>query len=434
MDRYRHTQRACSFLLFLFAVLLFSINAGAINHPSAWVRLTLVYYKNFPYHGVKGRAPPVSGCTLRTDSAGLHHTLWHCQERIYLLRPLSEPASWNRDQGPFKPKFSVFKINHIQAKITSFHILKKIPDLSDKDHMPVTAIFITHSLKVRQYQFINTNTGTISSIRATYDHPFYLEDRKIFVPVSQISPVNNLINNKHELIKIICPENIITHCGTVKGYLPFPTQVYNLEVYKKHAFYAGGENLFVHNCTLSYNHHATNVGFEYVMVKGEKVHRESIRKVTVDNIRKILSSMKDVDDIDIHRMAIYSLHGNEKPMFNENALYFQHQLKSPEEIAVVLRQAPEFEKAKTVLITNCAPVKKSKMSASLFSRYFQSLANHIHKDVIYNSQGKMYVIPCEYRGHIVMYLNWQDKIESNCFTVLFNNFMFNKFVRVRPQP
>ena len=110
----------CSF----FIILLPGVNADAMNYSSAWVRLALVYYKNFPCHEIKTNAP-VPGCILRTDSAGSHHMFWHCQEKIYLLRPLSAVASWNKKRKCPGVRFSALKINHIQAKIISFHFLQK---------------------------------------------------------------------------------------------------------------------------------------------------------------------------------------------------------------------------------------------------------------------------------------------------------------------
>ena len=100
----------------------------------------------------------------------------------------------------------------------------------------------------------------------------------------------------------------------------------------------------LHNCTLPINYYDPPKGYEYIFVKGKRIPGVSIKKISIPNVREILSHTKDVDDIDIHRMAIYRLHEHDcaDTLKSNKVLYFHHQLKTPEEIAEIIRQAPEF--------------------------------------------------------------------------------------------
>ena len=392
----------CSF----FITLLYSINAGAMNRSSAWVRLALVYYKNLPYHEKNGHKVSgneyVPGCVLRTDSAKPHHTLWHCQEKIYLLRPLSEVASWHKEQGQLKLKFSAFTINHIRAKITSFHILKNAPDLSAGDHMPVTGIFITHAPEVGKYSFRHISTGHISTIRATPDHPFYVRNSNSFIPVARLSPASNLLNNRNEIIRIICPSDRAANCG-VSRYTSMPAQVYNLEVYKKHYFYAGNEKILVHNCnspvrSAQSDDRATptesikSLPYQYI-TGNENGEGSPLMEgmVSHTSIQAALHSM-DEDTNSLGMAILYQLPDGEY-RFNNNELSieFNSTGKNPQQLGDIMRTAPKFEKAKTIIMINdglrSSIYKNHPGAYILFIDYFKALANDTDKDVIFNLEG-----------------------------------------------
>ena len=398
------SSKAVLFYCSFFVVLLFSINAGAMNYSSAWAKLALLYYKDFPYHKVKDSAP-VPGCTLRTVPAQSHHTLWHCQEKIYLLRPLSEVASWNKEQGCFTLRFSTLKINHIRAKITSFHILKNVPDLSEKDHMPVTGIFITHTVRVKQYKFRHVNTGHISTIRATPDHPFHLQKSRSFVPVSQLTSANSLLNNQNETIRIICPKGRTINCG-LSGDNLLPAAVYNLEVYKKHAFYAGDKKILVHNCTPSLSVRSPppanapisiaskTVPYNRMHPPGPRLKRTRLR---IDSVNMVLSKMAEKMDInDLGRTAYYDWPDSVFYEFSENSpiMICSYPLYSrtlkPREIGDLMSTVREFRHAKTLFIANYGLSESySSDEAAAFIQYFQVIANHTGKDVIFNLEGKI---------------------------------------------
>ena len=420
------------FYCYFFIVLLFSINADAMHRSSPWVRLTLVYYKDFPYHEINSQQikshkvndkEHIQDCILRTDPTKLHHTLWHCQEKIYLLRPLSEVALWYREQRYLKLKFSAFTINHTLAKITSFYILKNAPDLSAGDHMPVTGIFITHAPVVRQYKFRQVNTGRISTIMATPDHPFYLQDSGSFAPVSQLSSASNLLNNRNEIVRIICPAGRAANCGTSR-YTPLPAQVYNLEIYKKHAFYAGNENVLVHNCNSpvsSTNYPVSFDGFvtyNQIVMNGRKQLDLRPIQLSSASVNAILNKMTE-DVRDIGKTVYYNL-PEEWTFCFSHKIWEEEQIttntgelekiaeeeelcstigfkgilqdwkeKSIEDIGNIMSTAQDFVDAKTVFIVNSGMDTdyNTDDEHGIFISSFKTLTNYIGKNVIFNLKG-----------------------------------------------
>ena len=442
-----------------FITLLFSINAGAMNYSSAWVRLALVYYKNFPYHEINRHETNshevnvnthVSGCMRRTNPTGSHHTLWHCWEKIYLLRPLSEVASWHKEQGHLKLKFSAFKINHIRAKITSFHILKNAPDLSAGDHMPVTGIFITHAPVVEQYRFRHISTGRISTIRATPDHPFYLQNSGSFVPVAQLSSAGNLLNSRNEIVRIICPADHTANCGTSR-YTSLPAQVYNLEIYKKHAFYAGNEKILVHNCnspaSSTYPASFTDVvTYNHIIMNREKQLNLKIIKLSTASVNAILNKMAG-DVGDIGKTVYYNLpqewtlcfshRAREMAQMFEKTGTLEHitdegellaiikdiediqdwEGKNIKDIGDIMRTAQGFDDAKTVFIVNSGMNNEYNTDGEykIFTNSFKALANYIGKDVIFNLRGHIDSTPTWRPGHYIFVdLGFHDE-EEGCF-------------------
>ena len=428
----------CSF----FITLLYSINAGAMNRSSAWVRLALVYYKNLPYHEKNGHKVSgneyVPGCVLRTDSAKPHHTLWHCQEKIYLLRPLSEVASWHKEQGQLKLKFSAFTINHIRAKITSFHILKNAPDLSAGDQMPVTGIFITHAPGVGKYSFRHIGTGHISTIRVTPDHPFYLRNTDSFLPVARLSPASNLLNNRNEIIRIICPAGSTTHCGTSR-YTSLPVQVYNLEIYKKHTFYAGSDRILVHNCT-SPVHVYTDVTTPSDAVKYvacEKVEEAggvlhlTRDKLSISSARATLTSAEKSAD-HTEKTVFYNLK-EARYNFDSGSLMieFNHSAgQSPEQLGKIMSTSQDFEKASMISIINDGLGENpDDHQCRLFAQYFKELANQTNKNVVYNLKGDINTSTGnKYAKSMV--LGMYDSASNKFFV---NNLRQTHYMSVRPE-
>ena len=314
--------------------------------------------------------------------------------------------------------------------------------------MPVTGIFITHAPVVEQYKFRHISTGRISTIRATPDHPFYLQDSGSFVPIAQLSPANNLLNDKNEIIRIIRHEDHVTN-RSARKYAFLPAQVYNLEIYKKHAFYAGSEKILVHNCTshvdkmstntthdnypdfIPYNHISDNE----VEEGGRMVRHLTKGQLSADSIEAILNRMGlGRRYMDMQSTAFYALPEAEYNFENDllKVKFNGSVEKSSEQLGEIMGTAQEFKEAKTIFIINNGlgrPQQYSYEQYQSFINYFDTLAKHTDKNVIYNIQGDIYML--EKEGYpdtkiLAMYDNNTGTIHPNGFEHA--NFIFARTI------
>ena len=446
MKKYWHRWKVSAVLI----ASLFSVNA--VSGDLTRARISLVYYKDFPAQTIKNNVP-VPGCILKMNSDKSGRVLWHCLERTYLIRPLSQFALLRQKQHRLKFNSAAFNLNHTNTRIVSVHLLKKPPILSDNGYVPVTGIFVTHSFKVRQYQFKNTETGHISNIRATWDHPFYTEDSGSFLPVSMVSSANHLINNKHEILQLSCPASCTTHCGAMVSR-SLPAQVYNLETDKKHTFFAGAENIFVHNCdghrhfAVLLNNHITYEteragakieGDERVLYEGgvESLHKHSASQLlsNVDGEREIIRS----------KVAFYAMtgvHNNNSPfgvLFKDTgrskSINESLEALSSEEAVEMMQQAPEYAEAETVFIINNAPAEEEAAVSRGFTEYFQAIGKLSGKKVIYNRWNSLGLSTVTVPGHAsVLTRVVGHEAKGSNITAMVDMFPFahNRFVLVRP--
>ena len=370
------------FFLYIGLISLYSFNAFSESMPAGWARVSLVYYKDFPAPAINN-STPVSGCILKAGVDGTGSMRWHCQEKVYLLRPLSPSQVASLQQKPHRFSDAVASdFNHANARVTSVHLLKKAPVLSDRGHMSVTGIFITHSLKVKQYRFKNVKTGDISSIRATDNHPFYSKDSGSFVPVSSLSSNDHLINNKQETVQLLCTGGGTTDCGISASGLS-PALVYNLETYKKHTFYAGHAQILVHNCTTRplYDHSRPRV------IKQRELSTDDATGL----IRKVKG--KQAKSISAEKTVYYFFNGTESDDSYTGVLFDgvdagPKPALSAEEVVGRMQRAPEFNDAEAVYILHSIDGDQSIFARS-FRAYFQKVAWLSGKKVLYNAKGPM---------------------------------------------
>ena len=378
--------------LYISIVSLCSISAVSGNFSTGWAQIALVYYKDFPALAIKNNIP-VRGCILKLDSG---RSYWHCKERVYLLRPVSPAASLKQKRQRLKLNAAEFNFNHTGTRIVSVHFLGSPPALSYPGYVPVTGIFITHSLKVKQYKFKNLSTGHISSIRATRDHPFYTENSRSFVPVSRVSSADHLLNDQQETVHLLCPANRTAHCGiTVSQSLPM--QVYNLETDRKHTFFAGDEKIFVHNCNpplppyFDFSSMLPLNDFQTYEDEGKTFFRA---RLFGKSASALLEHTWGAKNINPEKVAYYVFCDDGKGA-SSGVLFFKKYnasnltAQSPENIVAAMRLAPEFDTAETVLIINSAPATKAEIISRDFEGYFREVATISGKNIIYNTKSPL---------------------------------------------
>ena len=392
-----------NFLYFLI-ISLYSTKAITEHISRTWVQISLLYYKNFTAQTIKNNVP-VPGCVLKITSDQPVKILWHCREKAYLLRPLSQVISLHNKPYDFKLNSTEFNLNHTTAQIVSMRLVKKPLALSIHDFVPVTGIFITHSFKVKSYQFKNVRTGHISEIKATWDHPFYAENSGSFIPISSLSSTDHLINNKHEAMQLLCPANRKIHCGIRVHSLP-PAQVYNLETYRKHTFYAGSDKIFVHNCDVSASFLPLNNHIYYTVERAggklredDKELLEGKNKLSKISAQIMLDHTRNAKYLNHDKIAYYMFHGADSESFPEGVLFKDNSKsisgdkalvkQSPQEIVDTMRKAKEYAEAETLFIINCAPGTQAETEARGFSQYFQSIRDITGKHVISNRRNKL---------------------------------------------
>ena len=121
MKKYWHGWK----VLYVLIASLYSLKAVSDN--LIWARISLVYYKDFPAQTIKNNMS-VPGCVLKMNSDKSGRMLWHCRERTYLIRPLSQVASFNQQRHRLKFNSAEFNPNHTSGRIISVHLLKKTTD------------------------------------------------------------------------------------------------------------------------------------------------------------------------------------------------------------------------------------------------------------------------------------------------------------------
>ncbi len=218
--------------------------------PDTWKEIDFIYYDDFPYR-VSYFNKAIPGCQKTINSQQIF--ILHCTEHIHLLRPnsLIERLQQLQKQHGWVPiNIREFGINNVHAYIAA---IKNITlnttaiNINKSISSPVIATFERHTLKVRTYTFKNIKTGTIHIINATPEHRFYVTNKKTFEPIQKIDADDRLINAKGDQIKLLCKNGRKNHCGIAYNRAKYPVAVYNLEIYRKHRYFAGKDRILVHN-------------------------------------------------------------------------------------------------------------------------------------------------------------------------------------------
>ena len=242
-----------------FATLpLVQYNHTPVN-TTGLLKADIVYYRDFPYKKSYANRQFKNCITLRGVGTV------HCKELVSLLRSAKIVKSWLHTQNkkgylPFVlKKYGITGVKaHIievkparirSAKITSANPAHKNKNSSmlTSSYVPATGIFTRHVLDVRQYTFKNLKTKVVFFVKATPNHPVYAANKRAFIGISQLSSEDTLLSARGEKIKLVCPDNVKSGCGTVfnRGKI---TSVYNIETSQRHTYFVQSENMLIHNC------------------------------------------------------------------------------------------------------------------------------------------------------------------------------------------
>ena len=228
-------------------------NFNGINLKD-WKKVALVYFHDFPYQHESLQNSP--DCFFVPDlslaSGSVTKSVWRCEERISLLRPAALINRWRREQdtnGAVDFSLPEAGIYHVAAYIESASSIENniLPVSSDSAGTEVvTGFFLRHSMNVRTYTFQSMSTGQLSKINATPEHRFYVKNRHTWMPLYQIISSMVLTDSHNHPVRLRCSDHQPGHCGAPlhPGEI---TVIYNLEVYKKHVYFAGRQSLLVHN-------------------------------------------------------------------------------------------------------------------------------------------------------------------------------------------
>ncbi len=221
--------------------------------PDTWEEIDFIYYDDFPYR-VSYSNKVIPGCQKTINSQ--QKFVLRCTERINLIRPktlVKRFQQFQNQHGWVPIDIREFGINNVHGYITAIKttVLNTTAiNINKSKSSPVIATFERHTLTVKTYIFQNIKTRTINIINATPEHRFYVSNKQTFEPIQMINSDDRLINAKGNQIKLLCKNDKISHCGIKYNRAKVPVAVYNLEIYRKHQYFSGKDQVLVHNiCT-----------------------------------------------------------------------------------------------------------------------------------------------------------------------------------------
>ena len=267
LQRKIHAHKVSGILSFLFLILMNSVvlsqdiklpdktKAPITDQREA---VEIIYYTIFPYKEEYSQAA-MHDCSKVYLPGIVKKTtpILQCKEQVSLLRPHKVIRQWLEAQHKnhfFLLNIREFNIINRHAFIINTHSInqKKINQHTFYNKTEyVTGLFKRHVFDKQEYKFKSVETGEISFITSTPQHLFYVKNKKKFIPISDVSPDDDLISKNGQRIKIISPSYHKKHHSTsVKNKIFFT--VYNLEIDKRHNYFVGDAQILVHNiCVLA---------------------------------------------------------------------------------------------------------------------------------------------------------------------------------------
>ncbi len=223
--------------------------------PDTWKEIDFIYYDDFPYRSSYSNKL-IPDCKKYINSQ--QKFVLRCTERINLLRPKMLVQRWQRLQklyGWVPVNIKEIGINNVHGYITGIKattLNTTIENLTKSQSSPVISTIERHTLTIRTYTFKNIKTGVISIINVTPEHRFYVTNIQAFEPIQMIDSDDRLINAAGNEVKLLCNGSRINHCGVKFNRSKVPVAVYNLEIYRKHRYFVGKDQILVHNICTKY--------------------------------------------------------------------------------------------------------------------------------------------------------------------------------------
>ena len=208
----------------------------------------ITYHRDFPYKKSYDKKQ-IKDCYKFYKKMG--EKVLRCRERIVLLRPLKVIASWlDRQEKSGYLNFSVkdMDIHNVHSHIKLIKLYSdqfKQASAHGKYKSMVTGLFMRHTFDVKNYTFITKKTNKISKMNVTSNHLFYVKNKNIFIPISQVSSEDLLINKTGDLISLAVAGSHIKHSSYLDNNKPIV--VYNLELSTRHTYFVGEQYILVHN-------------------------------------------------------------------------------------------------------------------------------------------------------------------------------------------
>ena len=233
----------------------------SLPHTRKLSEIDLIYYQDFPYFE-SHHYQPTPECVLlreKTKRQGRKPHLLRCTEHINLLLPTTQAENWNKEQkqqGYVNLHTKQLTAEYVNPTVHAHIILiKPVTVITEKishgtSGYPATVLYTRHAQNVKTYRFKNLQTGVISTINATDNHPFYSADKQTFIPIASAADSDRMITETGQSVRLICAKKSKKHCGIPDKNNQLTT-VYNLETYPKHTYFAGKNNILVHNCSYS---------------------------------------------------------------------------------------------------------------------------------------------------------------------------------------
>ena len=263
MFKWQTSQLYCLTVVITAQIItIIPVSTSHAKTPTAasWKAVDLVYFQNFPLPADKS-GYNIPDCLVALDTlptSGFRPIpVLRCKEQIHLLRPDSVVQRWKKNQtknGFIKMSLPEFGLTRVKAKITKITAISadklQLHAMQNKNTDQVTGKFIRHVTNVREYRFKEKNTGRIITVNATDNHLFYVKNKHAFVPVKDISLIDQLITKTGRQIRLLCSDNRWHNCGHKTAQFVQPTPVYNLEINQRHTYFVTDTAILVHNTYL----------------------------------------------------------------------------------------------------------------------------------------------------------------------------------------
>ena len=217
-----------------------------------WKTVDIDYYHDIKVDNINiNAAKKYSHCTRSSHNA---NTL-RCEGHARLMRPADIIEQWLKEQNMHG--YFLFTVKEFNMKAVHGHIISVS---NNKHHIfyrhhynvnananIVTGLFVRYTNQIKKYRFITVKKNKISEIKATPNHPFYVVNKRAFIPISKINPTKDImVNNKGESIRLLCLHGHVKHCG-INYHHELLVPVYNLEIFNAHNYFVGKNRILVHN-------------------------------------------------------------------------------------------------------------------------------------------------------------------------------------------